>query len=46
VLGAELSWLREVIEDLREGRLTWSEQWLREVFDAFHPTDEGEEDGG
>jgi len=46
VLGAELSWLGAVIEDLREGRLTWSEQWLREVFDSFHPTDDKEEDGG
>jgi DNA-binding PadR family transcriptional regulator len=26
VLGAELTWVRGVIEDLREGRLTWSEQ--------------------
>jgi len=42
VLGAEVSWLRAVIEDLREGRLTWSEQWLGEVFAAFHPTDNEE----
>jgi len=42
VLDAEVSWLRAVIEDLREGRLTWSEQWLREVFATFHPTDNEE----
>jgi len=44
VLDAELTWLRGVIDDLSEGRLTWSEQWLAEVFAAFHPndTEEGE----
>jgi DNA-binding PadR family transcriptional regulator len=36
LLQAELSWLRGVIADLHEGRLTWSEQWLRDVFVAFH----------
>jgi len=24
-----------VIDDLREGRLTWSEEWLREIAAAF-----------
>jgi hypothetical protein len=43
VLQAELAWLRGVIEDLREGRLTWSEQWLREIAAAFTPPDENEE---
>jgi DNA-binding PadR family transcriptional regulator len=43
VLQAELGWLRGVIADLREGQLTWSEQWLREVFAAFHPPEESEE---
>jgi len=37
MLQAELSWVRGVIEDLREGRLTWSEQWLREIAAAFMP---------
>jgi DNA-binding PadR family transcriptional regulator len=37
MLEAELSWVRGVIEDLREGRLTWSEQWLREIAAAFLP---------
>jgi DNA-binding PadR family transcriptional regulator len=43
VLQAELGWLRGAIADLREGQLTWSEQWLREVFAAFHPPEESEE---
>lgn len=43
VLEAELSWLRGVIADLRAGRLTWSEEWLREVFTAFHPEDTTDE---
>ena len=42
VLEAELGWLRGVIADLEAGRLTWSEEWLREVFAAFHPLDEEE----
>ena len=29
--GAELAWVTSLIEDLRAGRLTWSEAWLREV---------------
>ncbi len=44
VLDAELTWLRGVIDDLSEGRLTWSEQWLQEVFTAFHPDEETEEE--
>jgi DNA-binding PadR family transcriptional regulator len=35
MLGTELGWVRGVIEDLRAGRLTWSEQWLREIAAAF-----------
>jgi DNA-binding PadR family transcriptional regulator len=45
VLDAELSWVRGVIEDLREGRLTWTEQWLRDLAAAFCPPDENEEEG-
>lgn len=37
LLEAELSWLRGVIDDLREGRLTWSEEWLRELAAKFLP---------
>jgi DNA-binding PadR family transcriptional regulator len=40
VLHAELDWLRNVIDDLRAGRLTWSEEWLRQLFAAFHPPDD------
>jgi DNA-binding PadR family transcriptional regulator len=35
VLRAELSWVRGVTDDLREGRLTWSDEWLRQVAAAF-----------
>jgi DNA-binding PadR family transcriptional regulator len=44
LLEAQLAWLRGVIADLREGRLDWSEQWLREVAATFIPDDaqEGE----
>lgn len=40
MLDAELSWVRAVIEDMREGRLTWNEQWLRDIAAAFSPPDE------
>lgn len=39
MLEAEIEWLRGVIDDLREGRLTWSEEWLRELADKFLPAD-------
>ena len=35
VLEAELSWVRGVTADLREGRLTWTEEWLRGIAAAF-----------
>jgi DNA-binding PadR family transcriptional regulator len=35
MLTAELGWVRGVIEDLIAGRLTWSEEWLREIAAAF-----------
>jgi DNA-binding PadR family transcriptional regulator len=37
ILTAQLTWLRGLIDDLETGRVTWSEQWLAEVFAAFHP---------
>ena len=40
VLQAELAWLRGVIDDLRAGRLSWSEEWLREIGAAFNPPEE------
>ncbi len=48
VLQAELGWLLEVIEDLKAGRLAWSEEWLREIAQAFLPTHDqhNQEEGG
>jgi DNA-binding PadR family transcriptional regulator len=43
VTQAELAWVRGVVEDLREGRLIWSEEWLREVFVALQPPNDNEE---
>jgi DNA-binding PadR family transcriptional regulator len=47
MLEAELSWVRGLIDDLREGRLTWSEEWLRELAAKFLPADDPQhqEDG-
>ena len=44
VLRAELAWLRGVIADLKDGRLTWSEEWLREIATAFQPPDDDKEE--
>lgn len=38
LLHAEIDWLRGVIADLTDGRLTWSEEWLRDIAEAFLPT--------
>jgi DNA-binding PadR family transcriptional regulator len=40
VLEAELAWIHGVIDDLRAGRLTWSEEWLREIAAAFINTND------
>ncbi len=40
LLEAELSWVRGAVDDLREGRLTWSERWLHEMAAAFLDTNE------
>jgi DNA-binding PadR family transcriptional regulator len=37
VQAAELTWATSVIEDLRAGRLTWNEAWLREIAARFTP---------
>ena len=37
IVQAELDWVRSVVDDLREGRLTWSEEWLRDIAAAFLP---------
>jgi DNA-binding PadR family transcriptional regulator len=31
----ELKWVRSVVEDLRSGKLTWSERWLRKMAKEF-----------
>jgi hypothetical protein len=43
MLDAEVSFLSGVIEDLKAGRLTWSEEWLRQVATRFITVDEQEE---
>jgi DNA-binding PadR family transcriptional regulator len=43
MLETELGWLRAVIGDLDRGRLTWSEEWLREIAQAFLPTPDEQE---
>lgn len=42
MLETELAWLRGVIADLKAGRITWSEESLRQAFEMFLPAD-GEE---
>lgn len=43
LLSAEVSFLSGVIKDLKAGRLTWSEEWLRQVAERFITVDEQEE---
>ena len=44
VLSAELEWVRSLIDDLGAGRLTWSEEWTRQVADRLGSAgDDGEE---
>jgi DNA-binding PadR family transcriptional regulator len=45
VLEAQLTWVRGVIEDLRAGRLDWSEESLREAAAQFLPSDEHTQPG-
>ncbi len=37
MLQTELAWLRGVIDDLEAGRITWSEESLRQAFETFLP---------
>jgi DNA-binding PadR family transcriptional regulator len=39
ILTAQLSWLRTVIDDLESGRLDWNQQWLAQLFAAYHLDD-------
>jgi DNA-binding PadR family transcriptional regulator len=43
LLTAEVAFLSGVIEDLKAGRLTWSEEWLQQVATQFISVDEQEE---
>jgi|SRR5579871_4653846 len=45
VLGAELDWVRGVVADLSEGRLAWSEEWLRELASQFLAADQEHDNG-
>jgi DNA-binding PadR family transcriptional regulator len=40
MLEAELSWIHGLIADIHDGRLSWNEEWLREVAEAFLPPTE------
>jgi DNA-binding PadR family transcriptional regulator len=33
--ATELKWVRSVVEDIRSGKLTWSEKWLRKMAREF-----------
>jgi DNA-binding PadR family transcriptional regulator len=43
VTEAELAWVRGIVDDIREGRLTWDEEWLRQMAAAFSPPEEEDE---
>jgi DNA-binding PadR family transcriptional regulator len=45
ILAAQLSWLNGVIDDLRSGRLTWTRQWIAELYAAYHPGEPDEAPG-
>jgi DNA-binding PadR family transcriptional regulator len=40
ILRAELEWVRQTVDDLRAGRLIWSEEWLQGIAAAFNPPPE------
>jgi DNA-binding PadR family transcriptional regulator len=42
VLAAERTWLTAMIADLRDGRLTWSEEWLRRLAAEYNERQEEE----
>ena len=43
LLRADLAWLDGVIADPREGRLTWTEEWLHEIAATYTPTNDNNE---
>src|SRR5215207_1052992 len=44
-LKTELEWVRAVLDDLRTGRLTWKEEWLRQFSEQPMAAPDGEEQG-
>jgi DNA-binding PadR family transcriptional regulator len=46
VLRAELEWVRGITDDLRSGRLSWTEAWIREIAEWLTTPDEPLEGGG
>jgi DNA-binding PadR family transcriptional regulator len=40
LLRAELDWVCAVVDDLENGRLDWSEEWLRQIGEAYTPGEE------
>ena len=42
-LEAELEWVRAVVDDLRTGRLAWSEEWLSKYSEQPSAAQDGEE---
>jgi DNA-binding PadR family transcriptional regulator len=45
VLDAELAWVRAVADDLRSGRLTWTEAWIHEIAERLTSPEEPEQGG-
>jgi DNA-binding PadR family transcriptional regulator len=45
MVNAELAWVRSVVDDLRAGRLTWSEEWLRRFTESVAPPETTERSG-
>ena len=37
VLRAELAWIRPLCDDIRDGRLSWDDDWMREIGARFNP---------
>jgi len=37
LLRAELEWVTSIVEDLSDGRLSWTEEWLRAIAAQFEP---------
>ena len=44
MLETELSWLHGLLDDLRSGRITWSEEWLQQLAATFLPSDDHDDE--